>query len=104
MTTRREKDRSARRAIGWGAAILIAGFFIGAVLAFVPAASGWALDPPFGLGSIFVIGATLVGVVGLGFIVYGFVQLARSRPPKETIERDRERRRLGPYDREARSS
>lgn len=105
MTTRRQKDRSARRAIGWGAGILLVGFVVGAVIAFLPVATGWALDPPFGLGAVVAIGSAAVGLIGLGLIMYGFVQLARSKPPKEEIERDRERRRLGPYHRdEARST
>ena len=95
MTTRRQKDRSARRAIGWGAAILLVGFFVGGFAALFPAFSGWRLDPPFGLDWFFVIGSILVALVGLGFMVYGFVQLGRSRPPKAELRREREERQVG---------
>ena len=100
MTTRRERERGARRAIAWGAGIVVVGFVVGAVVALVPVASGWAWDPPFGLALAVAVGASLVGIVGFSMVVYGLVQLARSKPPPEQIEREREHRRRGPFDRD----
>lgn len=100
MTTRTEKDRSARRAIGWGAAILLIGFVVGAMVTFVPVATGMAIEPAFGLDWIVVLGSAAVSLVGLGFIIYGFVQLGRSRPAKAEREREREAWRRGPFTRD----
>ncbi|HJL19394.1 MAG TPA: hypothetical protein RMH99_27255 [Sandaracinaceae bacterium LLY-WYZ-13_1] len=97
MSTRSERDRKARRAIGWGVGILLLGFVVGIVVPILPVLSGWTLDPPFGMGWVVGIGAFSVSLIGLAFLAYGFVQLARSRRTDAEVERDREDRRLGPF-------
>lgn len=97
MTTRYDRDRSGRRAIGWGAAIMLAGIAAGGIAALIPAFSGWRMDPPFGMGWFFVGFAILVSLTGLVLVGYGLVQLGRSRPPKEERRREREEWRTGPW-------
>lgn len=80
MTDREEREHKARRAIGWGAGIVLGFMVLGMMLMFVPAATGGRMSP---LGSDFdwivVGGSLLIGFIGLVVILYGLVQLARSR-------------------------
>lgn len=83
MTTDRDvRDRRGRHAIAWGGGIVIAGFALGCVISFLPVASGFRLDPPFGLDWLVLGGSLIVGAIGLAFMIYGIVELARARPPR----------------------
>lgn len=83
MTEEREvRDRRGRRAIAWGGGIVVVGFALGCALSFLPVATGLRMNPPFALEWVIVGGSLTVGVVGLVFMLYGFVELARARPPK----------------------
>lgn len=79
---RNERDRRGRRAIAWGAGIVLAGFALGCVLSFLPVASGFRLSVPVGLDWTIIGGSSIVGFIGLVLMLYGIVELARSRPPR----------------------
>lgn len=77
------RERRGRRAIGWGAFTILLGFAIGAVLAFLPVATGMRFNPPFetsGFGGLFIAGSLGVSAFGLGLVIYGLVMFGRSRP------------------------
>lgn len=81
---REERDRRARRAIGWGAAIVLGFMILGMMLMFVPVATGGRLPYIFSeFDWVVVAGAGAVGLVGIVVILYGLVQLARSRRDHE---------------------
>ncbi len=78
-------DRKGRRAIGWGAGIIVLGFFFGFFVAFLPVFTGWALNPPFTVGpfavgydAFMVLGTLIVSAVGLALLIYGMVELGRA--------------------------
>lgn len=79
---RNVRDRRGRHAIAWGGVIVVAGFALGCVLSFIPVATGFRVAPPFGLDWVVVVGSLVVGIVGLAFMIYGIVELARARPPR----------------------
>lgn len=81
-TEREEREHKARLAIGSGAGVLLVGFSVGCILSFVPVATGLRMNPPFDpneIGWVVVFGSLIVSALGLALLVYGLVQMGRSR-------------------------
>jgi O-antigen/teichoic acid export membrane protein len=78
------RERKARRAIGWGAAIVLGFMALGCMLLIFPVATGMRI--PYiasELDWVVVIGSSVIGLIGLAVTLYGLVQLARSRRDDE---------------------
>ncbi len=81
---RRERERRAKRAIGWGTAIVLGLMVLGMMALFFPVVTGFRI--PYMVSSLdLIVGITAgaIGLIGLVVVVYGLVQLGRSRPRHE---------------------